>query len=191
MGRDTPTYDTYPDPVYGFVDFVGELFAWGLAGGSAVHYIKGLRGSPSGARLAGAVNAVRQNAPRVAGKFGAYCVFLSAMESAVSFASGRDDTWSTAVAVATTCGLHGMRRAGAPAAARYTVLGATGYLGIAYALRVSEISRTKEEVNRGGPVPPVVCRRPDPGPRQPRWFRMMSPFITKEKVGKDTYYIEV
>ncbi|CAO2187992.1 unnamed protein product [Urochloa humidicola] len=27
MGWDTPTYDSYPDPLYRFVDFAGELFS--------------------------------------------------------------------------------------------------------------------------------------------------------------------
>ncbi|CAL5006632.1 unnamed protein product [Urochloa decumbens] len=178
MAWDTPTYDTYPDPVYRFVDFVGELFSWGLAGGSAVHFIKGLRGSSSGARLAGAANAVRQNAPRVAGKFGAYCVFLCAIESAVSFASGRDDACTAAAAVGTTSGLYGMRRGGgAPAAARWALLGATGFLGMEYASTVWEISKY-EEMNRSQPVP-VVCR-PEQGCGPPRWFRM-PPFVTREK----------
>ncbi|CAO2210810.1 unnamed protein product [Urochloa humidicola] len=179
MFRDTPNYDIYPDPVYRFVDVVGELFSWGLAGGSAVHFIKGLRGSPGGAtRLAGAANAVRQNAPRVAGKFGAYCVLFCAVESAVSFASGRDDVCSATAAVGTTCGLYGgiRRCGGAPAAARWALLGATGYLGAEYAATAWEISKY-EEMIRNQPV--LVCR-PEPGSGPPRWFRM-PPFVTREK----------
>ncbi|CAO2210816.1 unnamed protein product [Urochloa humidicola] len=124
MVGDTPAYDISPDPLYGFVNLVGKFFSWGLAGGSVVHYIKARRG---GECLAGAVSAVRKNAPRVAGKFGACCVLLSAVDVAVSFASGRDDPWSAATAVGTTCGLYGMRRGGgAPAAARWALLGASG-----------------------------------------------------------------
>ncbi|CAO2188764.1 unnamed protein product [Urochloa humidicola] len=182
MGWDTPTYDSYPDSLYRFVDFVGELFSWGTAGGSAVHFIKGLRGSPSGTRLAGAAKAVRQNAPRVAGKFGAYCIFLCAVESAVCFASGREDARCAAAAVGTTCGLYGMRRGGGvPAAARWALLGATGYLGMDYAAWMWEINEYEEMMNRSRPVP--VVRRPDdePGCGPPRWFRRMLPFVTSEK----------
>ncbi|CAO2206604.1 unnamed protein product [Urochloa humidicola] len=71
MVGDTPAYDICPDPLYGFVNLVGKFFSWGLAGGSVVHYIKARRG---GECLAGAVSAVRKNAPRVAGKFGARTV---------------------------------------------------------------------------------------------------------------------
>ena len=90
MAGDVPVYEGRPDRIYEVVDFVGELFLFGAAGGSAIHFVKGLHGSPGGARLAGAVHAVRANVPRVAGKFGAYCVALTAIEGAVSLARGKD-----------------------------------------------------------------------------------------------------
>ncbi|XP_062195257.1 mitochondrial import inner membrane translocase subunit TIM17-3-like [Phragmites australis] len=141
MDGGLPSYDEYPHPVYGVIGFVGEAFMYGAAGGSAFHFVRGLRSSPSGGRLAGAVSAARANAPRLAGKFGAYCAVFSAFESAVSLARRREDTWSSAVAAAATCGLHGMRRGGALAAARCALLGATGLVvltGIDRAIMVSQ-----------------------------------------------------
>lgn len=122
MAKDTglPVYDGYPDLVYGVADFVGFFFSFGLAGGSAFHFVKGIRDSARGARLAGAVQAVRANTLRVAGNFGGYCTAFSAIEAAVSAARGKEDGWRP------TWGLHGMRRGGAPAAARCALLGVMG-----------------------------------------------------------------
>lgn len=181
MGR-TPAYDICPDPVYGYIGFVGDLFSWGLAGGSAVHFIKGFRASPSGARLAGAVNAVRQNAPRVAGRFGAYCIFFSVIENAASLALRRDDHLTGGTAAAATGGLHGMlRRGGGPAAARCALLAATGFLGLDLALdwvlRViaNRLYPQKRQMNRlPSPWVDASHRRP------PQWLKM-SPSGTREK----------
>nr|CAB3482837.1 unnamed protein product [Digitaria exilis] len=124
MAGGVPGYEGCPSYTYDVVDFVGELFVLGAACGSAFHFVKGLRASPSGSgarRLAGAARAVGANAPRVAGKFGAYCAAFSAIECAVSVARGREDIWSSTAAAAATWGLHAMRRGrgggGVPAAA--------------------------------------------------------------------------
>ncbi|EER99484.2 hypothetical protein BDA96_02G346300 [Sorghum bicolor] len=183
MGR-TPSYDICPDPVYGYVGFVGDLFSWGLAGGSAVHFVKGFRASPSGARLAGAVNAVRQNAPSVAGRFGAYCIFLSVIEIAASLALRRDDYWTGGTAAAATGGLHGMlRRGGGPgAAARCALLAAPGVVGLDLALdwglsvNASRLYPQNRQMNVRLPRPWVDAshRRP------PQWLKI-SPSGTREK----------
>ncbi|CAO2201584.1 unnamed protein product [Urochloa humidicola] len=130
MAGGVPGYEGCPNYTYEIVDFIGKLFIMGAAGGSAFHFAKGLCGSPSGARLAGATRAVCTNAPRVAGTFGAYSVAFSAIEGAVSLARGREDMWCSAAASTTTWGLHGMRRGGALAAARCGFLGAIGFMAI-------------------------------------------------------------
>jgi len=179
MGRAKPTYDTYPDPVYRVVDFVGEFFLGGLALGSAFHFVRGLRGlpGPSGARLAGAVDAVRANAPRVAGKFGAYCAFFSAVDNAATLARGSEDTWNSAAAGAATWGLHGMRRRGARAAARCGILGATGILGIDLALTaLDRLSYSAQnQIDRGQEAALVVHRPKSDGRWSPPWWLRMSP----------------
>lgn len=187
MGPATPAYDIYPDHVYAYVDAVGELFSWGLAGGAAHHFNKGFRGSPAsgGARLAAGINAVLHNAPGIAGKLGAFCVLWFTIDNAVSLASGRDDDFTAAAAFAATCGLHGMRRGGAPTAKWYTILGATGYLGMDYATRAWEIGWVKEmdrELNRRKPVP---VDRPETGRGSPLSLRTLASLWSKQ--GKERY----
>ncbi|XP_062195068.1 mitochondrial import inner membrane translocase subunit TIM17-1-like [Phragmites australis] len=160
MDGDTPVYEAIPDPLHGVIDFVGDAFVLGAVGGSAFHFARGFRrGSPGG--LAGAVGAVRANAPRIAGKFGAYCAVFSAIESAVSFARRREDSWSSIAAGAATWGLHALHRgAPAPAAARSALLGASG---VAVVLGVTWTSTQwgdrffsslrRKRMNRGLPSP--------------------------------------
>lgn len=132
-GDEQPFYDTYWHPVFGVIGFVGAFFTGGLAGGTAFHIVKGLCVSPggAGARLAGAVHAVRTNAPRVAGIFGGYCAGFSAIESTVSLARGTEDGVSATAAAAATWGLDCLRKGrGAPAALGCALLGATGMWGL-------------------------------------------------------------
>ncbi|KAF8701869.1 hypothetical protein HU200_033195 [Digitaria exilis] len=153
-----PGYEGCPSYTYDVVDFVGELFVLGAACGSAFHFVKGLRASPSGSgarRLAGAARAVGANAPRVAGKFGAYCAAFSAIECAVT--SGAPPPPPPPRGACTPCAVAGAaaaspprrrpRRGGVPAAAGCALLGATGFLavgGIDHAIMVWQ-SRCADE----------------------------------------------
>lgn len=129
-GRE-PIYDDCRNHFYGAVGFVGEIFTMGAAGGAAFHLVRGLVGSPSGARLAGAVSAALANTPRVAGTVGAYATALCTAEAAVSHARGKDDIWSSVFAAAATWSLHGVCRGGGSlAAARGALLGAAGALAL-------------------------------------------------------------
>ncbi|CAO2210812.1 unnamed protein product [Urochloa humidicola] len=178
MAGGVPGYEGPPNYIYDIVDFVGELFFLGAAGGSAFHLGKGLCVSPSGARLAGAANAVRANVPRVAGTFGAYCVAFSAIEGAVSLARGgrERDMWSSTAAAAATWGLDCLRRGrGAPAATRCGLLGAVGFLvvkgidhaGMVWQSRQADaeaLLRQKRMMDRGQPTPvSIAASRTAPG----------------------------
>ncbi|CAD6217755.1 unnamed protein product [Miscanthus lutarioriparius] len=141
-------------------------------------------------RLADAVNAVRKNAPRVAGRFGAYCVFFSVIENAASLALRRDDHLTGGTAAAATGGLHGMlRRGGDPAAARCALLAATGFLGLDlaldWALRViaNRLYPQKRQMNPGQAAPAVRLPSPwvDASQRRPPQWLKMSPSGTREK----------
>ncbi|KAL6900641.1 hypothetical protein ACP4OV_005317 [Aristida adscensionis] len=130
-----PIYPDYCHLVYGNIDFVGDTFTCGLVGSAAFHFLRGVRGAPNdGGRLglAAGGRAVRANAPRVAGRFGATCVVFTAMERAVSVARGSEiaDWWSGGAGTAITWGLHGMRRGGAPAAAGRAFLGASAVVAM-------------------------------------------------------------
>jgi import inner membrane translocase subunit TIM17 len=174
MVRGRPVYGTYAHPVYGVVGFVGEMFLWGAAGGAAVGFARGLRSAPScgvGSRLAGAVRTARANAPRVAGKFGAYCAAFSAVEAAVSRARGDiNDMWCSVSASAAVWGHYGVRRGGVAAAAGGSLLGAAGmvvfygvtYAGIEWENRRADAEsrhRQKQMMDRGQPTPVAMAAR--------------------------------
>ncbi|KAL6657631.1 hypothetical protein ACP70R_005411 [Stipagrostis hirtigluma subsp. patula] len=69
-----------PDRILGDL---GNAFVLGAVGGSAFHFIKGLRSSPNGTRVAGGLEAMRMNAPRVAGSFAVWCGLFSACDCAL------------------------------------------------------------------------------------------------------------
>ncbi|KAJ1271854.1 hypothetical protein BS78_06G157800 [Paspalum vaginatum] len=128
MGWPLYAGDPPHDRVGGAIYIVGDSFMSGAAVGSALHFVKGLRAAASGDRVASAFRAARSNAPRVAGMFGGYTAAFITVDNAVSLARGKEtDHWSLALASAATFSLHGMRRGGAPAAARWALIGLTGY----------------------------------------------------------------
>ncbi|GJM92204.1 hypothetical protein PR202_ga08645 [Eleusine coracana subsp. coracana] len=126
MGRQKPFYDwPIPDHRHRLVDFVGEAFLIGAAGVSAYQFVRGLRGAPSGGRLAAGAHAVRANTPRVVGSFAAFSAVYCAAECAVSVArGGKEDTWNSIAAGAAAAALKHSRR-GAFGAARAGLIGAS------------------------------------------------------------------
>lgn len=161
-GGDLPGYETPPDPVYGVIELVGEFFSSGLACGSAFHFVRGLRNSPRGARLAGAVRAASTHAPHVAGKLAAYFAAFSAIENGVSLARGKEDALNIVAAGATTWGFHAMRRGGALAAGRCALLGVVGVIALLEIDRAGMVWYSKKlMVNRAHPVP-IGARRGNP-----------------------------
>ncbi|TVU05994.1 hypothetical protein EJB05_49181, partial [Eragrostis curvula] len=143
MDSETPLYDAIPEFRYRLIDLTGVGFVLGAGGGSAFHFIRGLRGSPGGARLVSGLRAVGTYGPRVAGRWGAYLAVLGALETSMTLARRREeseDPWNSIAAAAATGGLFGMRR-GAPAAARSALVGATliaGLMGASWAIDIHE-----------------------------------------------------
>ncbi|XP_057725589.1 mitochondrial import inner membrane translocase subunit TIM17-3-like [Arachis stenosperma] len=76
------------------VQETGAAFKYALVGGSIFHFFKGLYRSPNGARLVGAWHAMGVNAPRVAGKFGAWFALSTAVDIALGYARQKDDLWN-------------------------------------------------------------------------------------------------
>lgn len=76
------------------VQETGCAFKYALVGGSIFHFFKGLCRSPDGERLAGAWHAMGVNAPRVAGKFGAWFGLSAAVDNALCYARQKDDHWN-------------------------------------------------------------------------------------------------
>ncbi|GJN03504.1 hypothetical protein PR202_ga20959 [Eleusine coracana subsp. coracana] len=128
MGSKTPSSGEIEEFRHRLIDFTGHGFVFGAAGGSFSHLVRGLHSSPSGARLAGGVHAVRTNGLRLAGRWGAFMALYCSLERAVSLARLREDTWSPIAAGAAAAGLLGMHR-GAAAATRSAFLGATLVVG--------------------------------------------------------------
>ncbi|KAM0929608.1 hypothetical protein ACQ4PT_001629 [Festuca glaucescens] len=115
-----PARTPFPDCI---ASGAGLGFILGGTGGSVFHFLKALRSSPSGRRLAGGAQAVRANAPRVAGTWTGLFVAFSAVESAMYYARRKEDPWNDIVAFACMRGLH-RRRKGLKAAAGSALVGA-------------------------------------------------------------------
>ncbi|GJN16226.1 hypothetical protein PR202_gb03190 [Eleusine coracana subsp. coracana] len=86
---DTPAYKEIPEFPYRFIDYTGTGFVLGAGDGSVLHFIRGLRCSPSGGRLVSGGRAIRTNGPLVAGRWGAYWAVYCAFETASFLARGR------------------------------------------------------------------------------------------------------
>ncbi|CAO2187987.1 unnamed protein product [Urochloa humidicola] len=159
-----PFYGEISDYRYRLVDYVGEGFLIGSSFGSAFHFLKGLRNSPSGGRLAGGVHAVRKNVPRVAGRATASLALFWAFESAAGLARGRIyDHWNSVPAGAATLAIVNARR-GASAAALFALLGATTFAGLAVAWSGLDLLCSplldyythQDQPNHSSPADPIV-----------------------------------
>uniref|UniRef100_A0ACD6A0K5 Uncharacterized protein n=1 Tax=Avena sativa TaxID=4498 RepID=A0ACD6A0K5_AVESA len=88
----------------------GAGFIIGGTGGSVFHFLRAFRRSPGGCRLAGGAQAVRANAPRLAGTWVGLFVAFSAVDYAMYSARRKDDPWNHIAAFACARGLHHRRK---------------------------------------------------------------------------------
>ncbi|GJN33007.1 hypothetical protein PR202_gb21563 [Eleusine coracana subsp. coracana] len=101
----------------------GGGFTMGALGGSAFHFVKGLRNSPNGTRIAGGLEAMRLNVPGVAGRFAVWGGVFSACDCALVYVRKKEDTWNSIISGAAAMGILSVRQ-GIPAVVRSSVLGA-------------------------------------------------------------------
>ncbi|CAM0906659.1 unnamed protein product [Alopecurus aequalis] len=101
---------------------VGGAFAMGAVGGSAFHFLKGVRASPNGARITGGMQALRMNGPRVGGLFAVWSGLYSTFNCTAVYVRQKEDPWNSIVSGAATSGLLSVRQ-GLRAAGRSAVLG--------------------------------------------------------------------
>lgn len=103
------------------IDDMGGAFGMGAIGGTIWHFIKGARNSPQGARLAGAVDAVKVRAPALGGSFAVWGGLFSSFDCALQGIRHKEDPWNSIAAGALTGGVlasrSGARAAGKSAAA--------------------------------------------------------------------------
>lgn len=119
--------DPCPDCI---LDDVGSAFAVSAVGGSAFYFIKGLRNSPRGARIAGGAEAMCMNVPHVGGGFavwGGHCAFV--------YEGKKEYPYNAILSGAVTCGILSLRhgfssavRASLVGAARFALLSGAGVM---------------------------------------------------------------
>ncbi|KAI0491529.1 hypothetical protein KFK09_025789 [Dendrobium nobile] len=119
MGTPETSREPCPDRI---LDDIGGAFGMGAVGGSAFHLIKGIYNSPNGERLAGGVQAVRMNAPRVGGSFAVWGGLFSAFDCTMVYVRQKEDPWNSIIAGAATGGFLSMRQ-GPASAGRAAIFG--------------------------------------------------------------------
>lgn len=91
------------------IDDFGSAFAMGAIGGSIWHFVKGAKNSPKGARLRGALDAVKLRAPVLGGSFAVWGGLFSSFDCVLQGVRGKEDPWNTIASGATTGAVLAMR----------------------------------------------------------------------------------
>ncbi|KAI0566430.1 hypothetical protein FGB62_8g323 [Gracilaria domingensis] len=103
------------------LDF-GGAFAMGAIGGTIWHFIRGARNSPNGARLIGAIDAVKVRAPALGGSFAVWGGLFSSFDCTLQAIRKKEDPWNTISSGALTGGVLSCR-SGLRAAGKNAVVG--------------------------------------------------------------------
>jgi len=108
MEEEEPVAAREPCP-YRIVDDCGGAFAMGAIGGGLFHAFKGYRNSPPYGKIAGTMQAVRMNAPRVGGSFAIWGLCYSSFDCSLVAVRGKDDSWNSITAGFLTGGALAIR----------------------------------------------------------------------------------
>lgn len=119
MGTPETSREPCPDRI---LDDIGGAFGMGAVGGSVFHLLKGVYNSPNGERLAGGLQSVRMNAPRVGGGFAVWGGLFSTFDCSMVYLRQKEDPWNSILAGAATGGFLSMRM-GPASAGRAAVFG--------------------------------------------------------------------
>jgi import inner membrane translocase subunit TIM17 len=117
----TPDHAREPCPDR-ILDDIGGAFSMGAVGGSAWHFIRGMKNSPRGQRLLGGTQAVRINAPRIGGSFAVWGGLFSTFDCTFVYLRQKEDPWNSIGAGAATGGFLSLR-AGMKSASRSAIFG--------------------------------------------------------------------
>ncbi|KAF5748538.1 mitochondrial import inner membrane translocase subunit TIM17-2-like [Tripterygium wilfordii] len=104
------------------LDDVGGAFGMGAVGGSAYHFLIGMKNSPRGQRLVNGAQMVRMNAPRVGGSFAVWGGLFSACDCSLVYLRQKEDPWNSIISGAATGGFLQMRQ-GLRASSRSALFG--------------------------------------------------------------------
>eukprot|EP00051_Salpingoeca_urceolata_P026901 m.479195 g.479195 ORF g.479195 m.479195 type:complete len:164 (-) comp21360_c0_seq1:295-786(-) len=104
------------------LDDAGAAFAMGAIGGSVWHLIRGYRASPKGAKMGGAVTAMKMRGPLLGGSFGAWGGLFSTFDCALVAVRQKEDPWNSIFSGAITGGVLAARQ-GLKASAKSAVFG--------------------------------------------------------------------
>jgi import inner membrane translocase subunit TIM17 len=82
----------------------------GAVGGGVWFFVKGLKNSPPGARLKGALEAIRRESPRLGGSFAVWGGLFSTFDCILVGVRKKEDPWNSIAAGALTGGVLAVRR---------------------------------------------------------------------------------
>mmetsp|Transcript_17858 Transcript_17858/g.42137 ORF Transcript_17858/g.42137 Transcript_17858/m.42137 type:complete len:229 (-) Transcript_17858:132-818(-) len=108
MARHSGMQDREPCP-WRIVDDVGGAFTMGAVGGTVWHTIKGLRMSPKGGKIAGAVSAVTARAPVLGGQFAVWGGLFACCDCTLTAIRQKEDPWNAIMSGAATGGILAAR----------------------------------------------------------------------------------
>ena len=92
------------------LDDCGSAFGMGAVGGGVWYHVKGLKNSPPGARLKGALEAIRRESPRLGGSFAVWGGLFSTFDCILVGIRKKEDPWNSIAAGALTGGVLAVRR---------------------------------------------------------------------------------
>lgn len=109
------------------IDDAGGAFAMGAIGGSIWHFFRGAKNSPRGARVAGALDAVKLRAPVIGGQFAVWGLLYSTFDCCLQGVRRKEDPWNSVASGAMAGGIlaarHGARAMGKSAVGAGLLLG--------------------------------------------------------------------
>ncbi|WZN65271.1 mitochondrial import inner membrane translocase Tim17 [Chloropicon roscoffensis] len=92
------------------LDDCGSAFGMGAVGGGVWYLVKGLKNSPPGARMKGALESIRRESPRLGGSFAVWGGLFSTFDCILVGIRKKEDPWNSIAAGALTGGVLAVRR---------------------------------------------------------------------------------
>lgn len=130
----------------------------GAIGGSIWHFVRGARNSPKGARLAGAIDAVKVRAPVLGGSFAVWGGLFTTIDCGLMGVRQKEDPWNGIMSGAMTGGIlasrSGLRAASKSAAIGGILLALIEGLGImltrhsSSVMTAEQMAKMQEEMER-------------------------------------------